>query len=74
MATIHLQGIGNVKAKPAGELKVGDILSWNYSPEGYEVIDIKEVSPKSIRITEQNRETGSTFSRLLAKKRLVASE
>nr|DAU09519.1 MAG TPA: hypothetical protein [Caudoviricetes sp.] len=30
MATIHLQGIGQHPAKPAGELKVGDTLCWNF--------------------------------------------
>jgi len=30
MRTIHLQGIGEVKANPASDIKVGDILIWNY--------------------------------------------
>lgn len=28
--TIQLQSIGHVPAKPAGELKVGDITIWNF--------------------------------------------
>jgi hypothetical protein len=28
--SIHLQGIGQFTAKPAGELKVGDKTVWNY--------------------------------------------
>ena len=30
LKTIHLQGIGRVDAKPATEIKIGDILIWNY--------------------------------------------
>lgn len=28
--TTHLQGIGRVPAKPAGELEVGDVIIYNY--------------------------------------------
>jgi hypothetical protein len=74
MHTIHLQGIGRVKGKPAGELKVGDILSWNNSPAGYEVVEIRNISDKSIEITERNRDTGEEFKRRLLKSRIVASD
>lgn len=30
MNTVQLQGIGRVKAKLAGELKIGDVTVWNY--------------------------------------------
>jgi hypothetical protein len=71
--TIHLQGIGRVPAKPASELKVGDILSWNCSPNGYVVVSVRDVSPKFIEIVEKNRSTEEEFTRRLKKDRLVAA-
>jgi hypothetical protein len=71
---IHLQGIGNVRAIPARELKPGMLLSWNYSPNGYEVASVREVSPNFIEIVERNRESGKETPRRLKKDRLVAAE
>lgn len=40
METINLIGIGRVNAMAAGDLKVGDIVVWNYG-EKSEVMEIK---------------------------------
>lgn len=49
MQTIHLQKIGKKEAVTAQELKVGDILMWNF---GYTstVIEILKETAKSITI------------------------
>lgn len=49
MKTTRLQGIGIVDAKPAAELKAGDITVWNF---GYmhEVLAVEELSPKFVRL------------------------
>ncbi len=71
--TIHLQGIGKVPAMTAGELEVGDILSWNYGHRCSEVIDIVEISEKSIIMTERMFKDGKEYPRRMMKKRLVAA-
>lgn len=43
--TIHLQGIGNVRAKPADELRVGDTTLWNYGAK--EIIQSIEQTSKA---------------------------
>ena len=73
MDTIHLQGIGEVKAKRAGDLIVGDILSWNHSPRSYEVVDIQPCGKKSIYMTEKSLTTGKVNTRRMLKTRLVAA-
>ncbi len=71
--TINLIGIGLCPAKPASELAVGDILSWNYSPAGYEVTAIAQVSAKFLAITERNRKTGTETVRRIKAETLVAA-
>jgi hypothetical protein len=71
---IHLQSLGRVKAKPASELKVGDLLSWNYAYKEYQVKSIRDISPKSIEIIEVNINDGKEYKIRLLKKRLVASD
>lgn len=53
MKTTRLQGIGIVDAKPAAELKVGDITVWNF---GYmhEVLAVEELSPKFVRLVTKS--------------------
>lgn len=73
MTTINLQGLGKVKAKPASELRVGDVLSWNYSPRCSEVVAIEPCGKKSLYVTERSRKTGAEYKRRLLKSRLVAA-
>jgi hypothetical protein len=48
---LHLQSIGDVKGTLAKDLKVGDILMWNYGYQ-YEVVSVKNVSANFIEIKE----------------------
>jgi hypothetical protein len=49
-ATKHLQGIGKVHAKAAGQIKAGDVLIWNY---GYTSVvnGVEKTSPQYITAT-----------------------
>ncbi|RMB04984.1 hypothetical protein BXY39_2559 [Eilatimonas milleporae] len=71
--TIHPQGIGKLPAIPAGDLKVGDILSWNNAPDACTITRIVRETEKSIWIIERERKTGKDYKRRLPKKRLVAA-
>jgi quercetin dioxygenase-like cupin family protein len=53
MKTTRLQGIGIVDAKPAVELKPGDVTVWNF---GYmhEVLAVEELSPKFVRLVTKS--------------------
>lgn len=69
---LHLQGIGRLPAKMASEVKVGDVLSWNYSYKCCEVVAIEECGAKSVNITERYYDSGKEFVRRVLKTRLVA--
>lgn len=71
---VHLQMIGQVPAKPASEVKPGDILSWNQSHRTHVAVSVRQVSPKFVELTEKNIKTGQTFTRRLGKDKLVAAE
>ena len=69
-ATVQLQSVGRVAAKPAGELQVGDVIMWNY---GY----TSTVAAVTARGTTQivvrtQRDNDSTYTRMMSKTRLVA--
>ena len=68
MEKINLQGIGNVKAIKAQDIKVGMLLIWNY---GYtsKVVKIADKGTKQIKITTET-ESG-IYERVLSKTRLV---
>lgn len=72
--TIHLQGLGDLPAILASDLRVGMKLSWNYSYCGYEVVSIEEASAKFLKVVERNVKTGQEFTRRLKKDRLVAAK
>ena len=74
MGRIHLQGIGEVEAIPAEEVKPGMLISWNYSPNGYEVVKIEKATPCFFALTERDVKTGETYLRRLKAGRLVAAE
>ena len=63
--TTHLQGIGAVNSKAAGEFKVGETMLWNY---GFEeaVVAIEKETAKTITFTIKNT-GGQLFSRKLNK-------
>lgn len=69
METIHLQGIGKRKAKPAKDLQIGEIIIWNYGKtsvfKGFSKITDKQV----VIVTEVN---GNNYERKLSKNSLIA--
>lgn len=71
MKSIQLQSIGKVPAIPAGELKTGDVLMWNFGYK-YSVDSIIKSTEKTITIKTTSLETGRTFEQKLFKNRLVA--
>lgn len=49
---IQLQGIGWVPAVPAADLKVGNVLIWNFGGTT-ELVAFRDVSPKFLELTER---------------------
>ena len=67
---IHLQGYGKQHAKPAGDIKVGDVIMWNFG-ETSEVLGIERETEKQIIVSLKN-ERGFVGIRRMTKNRLVA--
>ena len=67
---MQLQGIGWVEGTPAGEIKPGAILGWNY---GYTstVLKVVKETAKSIVVESRSDESGNTYQRRFLKTRLV---
>ena len=69
MRTIRLQSIGWVDAKPARELKLNDVIIWNF---GY-TSTVKSIEPKEKTIrTVIISEDGKEYKRDFRPSRLVA--
>lgn len=73
---IHLLGHGKQSAKYASDIKVGDVLMWNYGATA-KVVEIVKETPKYIIIKEEYTKStigseGETYNRRLLKTRLVA--
>lgn len=69
MAKMHLIGWGDVEAQPAENVKVGDILMWNYGSKS-EVVSVDKITAKSITIIERCS-NGKLYQRMMRKNRLV---
>jgi hypothetical protein len=72
--TIHLQGLGAFPAVPLSEARVGDILSWNYNLDGYEIVAIRQASACFVDLDERNVATNVTTTRRMKSTRLVATK
>jgi len=72
MFTIHLIGWGDVPAKPAGEIKTGDVLTFNYGYE-YTVTSVGLCGEKSVKIGMIGNKHGIRTSQRFLKTRLVAA-
>jgi ribosomal 50S subunit-recycling heat shock protein len=68
--TIQLQSIGTLKAQPANNIKIGDVLIWNFGAKEIVKRFIK-VTAKTILI-EIESENGKLYERRLLKTRAVA--
>ena len=70
--SIHLKKIGQHKAKPASEIKVGDTLVWNWGWTSL-VTQIVSETPKTIIIESREADNGDRIcTQRLLKSRLVA--
>ena len=67
---IWLQEVGLFRAKPAGELQVGDIMVWNYGSTST-VLTIRHKG-KSVFVTERDHEGREYPERRFLASRLVA--
>jgi len=70
--SIQLQSIGRVNATPAGDIKIGTTLLWNFGATS-EVIAIEKETAKSIWITCVS-ERGNTYTRRFLKTRLIGTK
>ena len=68
---IQLQSVGQVDARKASNLKVGDILMWNFGATS----KITKIEPsktgKTFNITTKSSESGNTYERKMSANRLV---
>lgn len=71
--SIHLQGLGEVPGKPAEELRVGDMVSWNNSPLAARIEAIVRTSDHSIWVIERYAD-GREFKRRFKRSRVVPAE
>ena len=67
---VHLIAVGDMPGTPAGELRAGDCLMWNFGSV-YQVTAVREASPKFMEITERATKGGEEYKRRLRKDRLV---
>jgi hypothetical protein len=68
--SIHLQGIGQFTAKPAGELRVGDTAVWNYGSTA-EVVSV-ETKGKSVYVVLRTADGKEWPERRFLGSRLIA--
>jgi hypothetical protein len=71
---VHLQGIGKTPAILVRELKPGDILSWNQSPESHVVKTISPVSPQYYSVSMEDIKTGENYVRKMRRDKLVSAK
>lgn len=67
---LHLQGVGLHIAKLATEIKVGDVLVWNYGHTS-EVVAVRDASPQYLSIDAKCND-GKVWTRKIKKSRTVA--
>jgi hypothetical protein len=74
LGSIHLQGMGRCPAIPAGDLKVGDIIVYNYG--GTTIVRSKrKVTTKTVEVVVESQERidkGKHYTRQYRVDRLVA--
>tara|TARA_R110002072_G_scaffold222823_1_gene379960 strand:- start:56 stop:277 length:222 start_codon:yes stop_codon:yes gene_type:complete len=70
--TIQLQSVGLVNGTPAGEIKVGTTLLWNFGGTSVVKSIIKETN-KSIWFITQTKD-GNTYNRRFLKTRVIGTK
>jgi len=66
--TIWLQSVGRVKAKQAGQFKVGESIMWNYGVKSL----ITKITPKGSRFEMVIVEAGKEYVRTFNADRMLA--
>lgn len=75
MATVKLQGIyGAKEGTPTKDLKVGDVLVWNYGYKSEVVEILPSKTGKTITFMMKSLESGNISSRKMGADRLVVVE
>lgn len=69
--SIQLQSIGLVNGTPAGEIKVGTTLLWNFGATSLVKSIIKETNKSIWFLTET--ENGNTYNRRFLKTRIIGT-
>ena len=69
MRKIHLQGMGMVDAIPAKDIKLGDVLVWNYGQTSFVRQILKETKTQIVIQTLCG--DGNLYKRRLSKNSLV---
>ncbi len=59
--SVHLQNVGSVPAKPASEVRPGDVLLYNFG-YSYTVMSVA-LRGKSVVITERSDDSGREYQR-----------
>jgi len=66
---VRLQSLGTFEGTPAGQLKKGDVLAWNFG-ETSEIVEIVKQTAKTIWVKELSQ-SGTINERRFSKTRLV---
>ena len=69
--TIQLQSVGLVSGTPAGEIKVGTTLLWNFGSTSIVKFITKETNKSIWFLTET--ENGNTYNRRFLKTRIIGT-
>jgi translation elongation factor P/translation initiation factor 5A len=68
----QLQGLGTLNAKPASQIKVGDLLSFNYQPMAYCVTLVSPAGKTQVSVSMRKVDTGVEYTRRFKATALVA--
>lgn len=71
--SIRLQGLGETPGKPASELEIGDVVSWNNAPLAARIVAIPRRSEHSVWVVERY-DDGREFRRRFLLSRVVPAE
>lgn len=69
---VRRQGLGMMHSKQASDLRVGDVLIWNFGFQ-YEVVSIAERGKTQLVVTERSCKTGETYERVMRKTTAVVT-
>ena len=71
MKTIQLQSVGKMPAQPAGNIKAGSKIMWNFGSI-YKILEVTKETEKMIFVKTQDIKGGTIYQAKYLKTRLVA--